>query len=246
MLPKKEIKNTTPDISTYIDYMVQLGLYYDNNADHDLLYQAFVNKTYSADKKNLPHNQRLEFLGDAVLWQIISYQLYQDFPSFEESDLTLRKIWLVREETLAKIAKKIWLDKMILLGNWEEKKWWRDNSSILCDSVESIIWYIYIDLWYNQVRDFVIKYIYSELPNLDLLDTKSYRWLLQELIQSKYKKLPIYEEIEVERDDKKNYVKYRSQIYVDNNIIWSWYGTSKKKSQEDAAKNAYNEIKNIV
>ena len=67
MLPKKEIKNTTPDISTYIDYMVQLGLYYDNNADHDLLYQAFVNKTYSADKKNLPHNQRLEFLGDAVL-----------------------------------------------------------------------------------------------------------------------------------------------------------------------------------
>ena len=232
------------DSTPYIRYINNLWFSYTNDPDLNLLIQTFVNKTYSADKKNIPHNQRLEFLGDAILGQIISYQLYLDHPIFEESDLTLRKIWLIREETLAKVARNIWLDRMILLGNGEEKKWWRDNNSILCDSVEAVIGYLYIDLWYEIAKAFVIKYIYSELPNIDLLDTKSYKWLLQELIQSKYKQLPIYKDEEIERDDKANYIKYSSKVIIDSKIIWSWYGTSKKKAQEDAAKDAYNNIVN--
>lgn len=236
--------NNNIDTAPYIRYINNLWFSYQKDPDRDLLIQAFVNKTYSADKKNIPHNQRLEFLGDAILGQIISYQLYLDYTEFEESDLTLRKIWLIREETLAKVARNIWLDRMILLGNGEEKKWWRDNNSILCDSVEAVIGYLYIDLWYEIAKAFVIKYIYSELPNIDLLDTKSYKWLLQELIQSKYKQLPIYEDEEIERDDKANYIKYSSKVIIDSKIIWSWYGTSKKKAQEDAAKDAYNNIVN--
>lgn len=235
-------KNNILDTTRYINYINQLWFRYEKNPDSNLLYQTFVNKTYSADNKNIPHNQRLEFLGDAILGQIISYQLYQDFEQFEESDLTLRKIWLIREETLAKVAKKIWLDQMILLGNWEEKKWWRDNPSILCDSIEAVIWYLYIDLGYSQAKEFIIKYIYSELDDLNLLDTKSYKWLLQELIQSKYKELPMYQDEEVERDDKTNYVNYKSEVSADGKIIWLWYGTSKKKAQESAAKDAYESI----
>ncbi len=236
------IKNNTQDVSKYVDYINKLWFSYNREPDKDLLLQTFVNKTYSADNNNIPHNQRLEFLGDAILGQIISYQLYKNFEKFEESDMTLRKIWLVREETLSKVAKKIWLDKMILLGNGEEKKWWRDNSSILCDSIEAVIGYLYIDLWYEVAKEFIIKYIYSELDNLDLMDTKSYKWLLQELIQSKYKKLPTYIEEEIERDDKINYIKYKANVLIHDKIIWSWYGTSKKKAQEDAAKSAYESL----
>lgn len=90
-------------------------------SDHVLL-QAFVHKSYASDfKEPLPHNERLEFLGDGILGAMINSMLYKDFPDQEESVLTLYKIALVREETLALVSKKLGIDKLMILGNGEER-----------------------------------------------------------------------------------------------------------------------------
>lgn len=82
-----------------------------------LLVEAFTHKSFSTESsKPLAHNQRLEFLGDSVLGNIVAAQLYQDHPDFDEAQLTLWKISLVREENLYEVAKEIGLDKVILIG----------------------------------------------------------------------------------------------------------------------------------
>lgn len=90
--------------------------------DTDLLLTAFVHKSYAADFRDpLPHNERLEFIGDAILGAVVNVNLYKDFPNESESTLTLYKIALVRAETLAEVAKEIGLDQVIFLGNGELK-----------------------------------------------------------------------------------------------------------------------------
>jgi len=92
------------------------------------------------------HNQRLEFLGDSVLGLVIASELYKDHADFDEAQLTLWKISLVREENLYDVAKEIGLHNIILIGKGEEKKQGRDNPAILGDCLEALIGYVYLDL----------------------------------------------------------------------------------------------------
>jgi ribonuclease-3 len=107
---------------------------------------AFIHKSYAADfKQEVVHNERLEFLGDAILGSVIAKQLYIDYPNAAESQLTLYKIALVREEHLAKIAKHIGLDQQLLLGNGEEKMGGRQKDVILADGLEALIGFLVLD-----------------------------------------------------------------------------------------------------
>ena len=226
--------NNIEKIKEYIS-----NLWVVNVVNESLMLQAFTHKTYSKDFVNdqPPHNERLEFLGDSVLGMVVNERIYTDFSDFAESDMTLMKISMVRMEALAQIAKDIWLDDMILLGNGEEKKWWRSSEAIISDCLEWLIWYIYIDQWFEFVKRWINKYIYN--PNIVLNDIKSYKAKLQELIQSKYKKLPIYIDTEHEKNDADNYVLYKSFCYINDELFGEWFGTNKKKAQEEAAKIAY-------
>lgn len=207
--------------------------------NESLMLQAFTHKTYSKDFVNNqpPHNERLEFLGDSILGMMINEKIYSDFPDLSEADMTLMKISMVRMEALAQIAKDIWLDNMILLGNGEEKKWWRSSEAIISDCLEGLIWYIYIDQWFEFARGWIVKYIYN--PDIILNDIKSYKAKLQEIIQWKYKKLPVYIDAEYEKDDASNYILYKSQVFINDELYGEWFGTNKKKAQEEAAKIAY-------
>ncbi len=227
------------DTSKIDQYIISLDIIVN---DRKLLIQSLTHKTYSKDfSYDAPlHNERLEFLWDAVLWMIINEKLYLDFREFTESDMTLMKISMVRMENLANISKKIWIDNLILLWNWEEKKWGRNSEAILCDCIEWFIGFLYIDQWFEFVKSRIIKYIYN--PDIILSDIKSYKAKLQELSQSKYKILPVYIDIEHEKDDIKNYVLYRSSCYINNELLWEWFGTNKKKAQEEAAKIAFDKM----
>jgi len=211
--------------------------------NHNIFLQTFVHKSYAADfKEILPHNERLEFLGDWVLWAIICKLLFQDHPDMHESDMTLYKIALVREETLSMVAQNIWLAKMLFISKWEEKSQWRQKDAILSDALEALIWYIFVDFWYQQTEEFVQKYVYSMYDKIDKNPVKSYKTMVQEHVQKHYKQIPEYQEVEDQVDSSWNVLAYKSSLFVQWKEVSIWFSTNKKKAQEEAAKNFYNTI----
>lgn len=127
----------TGKLDECIAFLGTLGVDTSRIKDTDLLLTAFIHKSYSADFRDaMPDNERLEFVGDAVLGSVVNLQLYKDFPEEPESTLTLYKIALVRAETLADVAKEIGLDQVIFLGNGELKNEGRSKITILCDCME--------------------------------------------------------------------------------------------------------------
>lgn len=208
--------------------------------DENLLLQAFVHKSFAADSKKISdHNERLEFLWDSVLWAVICKALFIDQPKMDESEMTLYKIALVREENLAQVAKNIKLDQYILISKWEEKMNWRKKDAILSDALEALIWYIFLDFGYEIAEYFVKKYVYTMYDKIDKNPVQSYKTMIQELIQKEHKDIPLYKDFEQEIDQRWNVLVYKSEIFV----LWDkkseWFGPNKKKAQEDAAKNLY-------
>ena len=224
-------------------YVKGLWIDTDQIKDENLLMQAFVHKSFAADFKKIGlHNERLEFLWDWVLWAAICKFLFVDHPEMAESDMTLYKIALVREETLADVARKIDLWGHVLISRWEEKMQWRDKDSILSDALESLIWYISVDLWYTQAESFVKKHVYSMFDHIDKNPVQSYKTMAQELVQKRYKQIPQYKDIEHDADEKWNVWVYKSELYVWEEKRSEWFGPNKKKAQEDAAKNFHNSL----
>ncbi len=229
----KEVYNSTSKLKEYVK---TLGIDPNWIKDQDLFLCAFVHKSYASDFKELyDHNERLEFVWDAILGSIIAKKLFLTFPEMSEAEMTLYKIALVREETLSIVAKKIWLNKKLFISKWEEKNNWREKASITSDALESLIWYIALDIWYSVAEKFVLEYVYAEINNLSI-SVKSFKTTAQESIQKKYKTIPIYRDKEEEYDDKHNVVRFRSEIVVNNMVIATGFWTNKKKAQEDAAK----------
>ena len=123
-----------------IVYMDSLGIPTQNIHDEDLMMLAFVHKSYAADYKDMyTHNERLEFVGDGILGAVINKLLFINHREMAESELTLYKIALVREEILAEIAKDIQLNEMVFISKGEEKTQGRQKDSILSDTLEALI-----------------------------------------------------------------------------------------------------------
>jgi len=201
-----------------------------------LVHRSFVNE--KADVSN-QHNERLEFLWDAVLELVTTSHLYNDFPDKPEWELTDIRSSLVRWRNLAIVAKKINIPEYLILWKWEDLWGWRSNDYILANTVEALLWAIYLDLWYSEAEKFVIKNIYSTLDDIlknDLIkDPKS---LLQEFTQADIWITPSYNVLsETGPDHDKIFIVW---AYLDDKMIWEWKWSSKKKAQEDAALNSYN------
>lgn len=239
-----EMLSLPPDVFEHkvflLEFMNSIGVNMDSCQDFDLFLCSFVHKSYASDfKEPYNHNERLEFVGDAVLWSVIAKSLFLSFPQMQESSMTLYKIALVREETLAIVAKKIWLNQCIFISKGEEKNNGRHKPSIISDALEALIGYIFIDLGYAEAEKFVQTYVYPEIQKIQNMPVKSYKTMAQEKIQKLYKTLPIYTDYEAEIDDKGNVLLYRSEISVEESVLATGTWTNKKKAQEDAAKNYY-------
>lgn len=214
---------------------------YVNNKD--LLVQSLTHKSYAADfGGQIYHNERLEFVWDGVLWSIITTLLFINNPEQEESDMTLYKIALVREETLAEVARDIWIDTVVLISNGEEKMDGRNKDAILADTLEAFIWYIAIDLWYDKAYAFVNRFVFTKIKHIWTENVKSYKTQIQERSQKKYKKIPVYEDVPFQEDNG-NILSYTSSIYINGTLIATWQWVSKKKAQENAAMHAIDLLK---
>lgn len=200
--------------------------------DLSLLELALTHRSFAAT-----HNERLEYLGDSILGMIIAKKLYDIFPNNPEGDLTRMRSSLVRETTLAQIAREFHLNEYLKLGQGELKTGGSQRDSILADAVESIIAAIFIDSQENYVlvKNVVLKWFESRLkdinPKVNQKDPKS---LLQELLQAHKKQLPVYKVDKITGSDN-NQMFYVSVILNDYKKTFSGKGTSRRKAEQDAA-----------
>ena len=234
-------------IKKYISYMQWLWVAITSELSSEqikILLKAFTHKSYSMDSpsKDIAHQERLEFLWDAVLWWIIADLLYKNHKNQEESWLTLAKISLVREEYLADIARRIGLWKLLLLWIGEERSGGKNKNSVLSDGLEAIIAAIYILCGRNEAYNFVHKYIYISPADLKK-PTKSRKNQLQEYCQKEFKMLPRYDDDVLEEEDNWNIVLFWSRVYIWSKLYGSWSWTNKRKAQESAAKNSLKIIR---
>lgn len=208
----EQVLKKKQDIVTYIQ---NLGIPVKDIRDENLLMLAFVHKSYAADYKDtLTHNERLEFVGDGILGAIIDKLLFLNHPEMAESDMTLYKIALVREEILAEIAKDIKLDEMVFISKGEEKMQGRQKDSILSDAMEALIGYLYLDFGIDVVETFIERYVYTKIEHIEKKPVKSYKTMIQEIVQKEHKVVPEYNDSEEQKDERGNVIEYKSEIHI--------------------------------
>ncbi len=205
---------------------------------------AFIHRSVVNEKSDYApeHNERLEFLWDAVLELVITNNLFVDYPKKTEGELTDIRSAIVRWTNLAKVARELDFSKYLVLGRWEEMTWWRNNNYLLANVVEALLWAIYVDLWINHATIFVNKYIYPSVTEILKNNlTKDFKTTIQEYAQAEYEITPRYEVMsEKWLDHDKTFEVW---IYLWDKLIWQWIWSSKKKAQEKAAENWFKNIK---
>lgn len=207
--------------------------------DKDLLNAVFIHKSYINEHadEGLGHNERLEFLGDAVLELAATEDLYHGFPSEEEGVLTTWRSALVKGINLAKIAKELNLGAYLFLSKGEEKSQGRHKDYILANTLEALIGAIYLDKNFEVAKKFITKFILTNLGKIleEGLheDPKS---KLQERSQSELNVTPHYEVI---RDFGPDHQKmFEVGAYIGDELIGKGEGSSKQKAEEKAAEQA--------
>ncbi len=208
--------------------------------DKDLLNNVFIHRSYLNEHKSskLPSNERLEFLGDSVLSLITSVYLFKNYPNLKEGDYTEIKSAIVKMDSLAEAAKKINLNNYLLLSKGEQKGAGRTNNNILADCFEALIAAIFLDQNFESAYLFVINFLFKDkldylFKNNLYLSAKS---KLQELIQGKYKKTPLYKVLEENGPEHKRV--FKIGVYFNNKKLGEGIAPSKKEAEEEAAKEA--------
>jgi len=190
--------------------------------------------------RKLKSNERLEFLGDSVLEHIISEFLFNKF-SLSEGDMSKIRATVASELILTEVAKKINLNKYILLGTGEDKHGGREKHSILADATESLFASIYLSLGYDYTKDYVLKrltpYIKKAVKGELFLDHKT---KLQEITQDIYKALPEYEVVNAHGPSHIKY--YKIAVKINEEILGIGEGHSKKIAEQLAAKQACEKL----
>jgi ribonuclease III len=180
------------------------------------------------------NNERLEYLGDAILGFVIADALYHQYPTANEGNLSRLRSKLVKKETLAEIARDLSLGDYLILGVGELKSGGHTRSSILADAVEAIFGAIFIDTNYDASRDVILRIYKKRLSNLSLeSQKKDPKTLLQEFLQSKKIKLPSYNVIETKGKPHKQIFSVECLVEGYDSLVAE--GSSRRKAEQQVA-----------
>jgi ribonuclease-3 len=195
-----------------------------------LLIQALTHR--SAGSNN---NERLEYLGDAILSFIIAEELFHRFPNIKEGKLSRVRASLVKGVTLAEIGRELSLGDVVILGPGELKSGGYRRESILADTVEAIFGAIYLDSGLDVVKALILKLFNERLNSIDIDEViKDPKTRLQEFLQSRKHPLPIYEVKEVKTQSKQPVFEASCQVVLLNKLVIA-QGTSHRKAEQKAA-----------
>ncbi len=214
-------------------------------ADKEKLRQALVHRSYLNENPGFPleHNERLEFLGDAVLELVVTDHLYKHY-QLPEGELTNLRAAIVRGEMLAKIAEELKIDDFMLLSRGERKDTGKARHYILANAMEALIGAVYLDQGYDAAQELIERLIITKLTEVLALglhiDNKS---RFQELAQEKFRVTPAYEVLEESGlDHAKNFI---VGAFLGKKKVGEGAGSSKQEAQQVAAKEALAKIEHL-
>lgn len=208
-------------------------------ADRNILTQAFTHRSYLNENGNvgLTHNERLEFLGDAVLELVVTEYLYERFPDNPEGELTSWRAALVNAKMLSLIAKELDFGKCMLLSKGESKETGKARDIILANAMEAFIGALYLDQGFQTVSAFISEHILSKLPVVFkerlFQDGKSQ---FQEVAQEKTGITPSYTVLKEWGPDHAKH--FQVGVYLEKDLVAEGEGTSKQEAEEAAARAA--------
>ena len=206
----------------------------------DLIRQAFTHSSYVNEHKNsLGDNERLEFMGDAVLQVFSAHRLYQVDPPLPEGLMSTRRSNLVSEKALAEIVREFKLNDFLLLGAGEEKTGGRNRDSIISDMFEAFIGAIYLDTGYENAFKLLDILMDKHIEMIDE-NTFDYKTKLQEYVQADSRREIIYQTVSVTGPN--NRPEFVVNVRIDGLIYGTGKGASKKQAQKNAAKDALEKM----
>ena len=212
--------------------------------DQRLLATAFVHRSYVNEHKDAVNgdNERLEFLGDAVLELVATEFLYASFPESGEGKLTAFRSALVKGKHLAQVARKLGLGEYLMLSRGEEKSGGREKNFLLANTLEALIGAIYLDRGFDAAHKFIDRFILTNLGDIMEkglhVDAKSH---LQEITQEKYGIAPTYTVLAESGPDHDK--TYEVGAYIGEKLLGKGADSSKQKAQEAAASSALKGLK---
>lgn len=207
----------------------------------NLLRQALTHSSYANEHRMNKHynNERLEFLGDAVLEIISSDYLFKNYPKLQEGELSKKRASMVCEPTLAKCAQAIPLGKYLFLGKGEDLTGGRERDSIVSDALEAVIGAIYLDSDLEHAKTFIDTYILNDIENKILFhDSKT---KLQELVQAKFKKAVVFETVDAKGPEHSRI--FVVQAKMEDIVLGEGEGRTKQSAGQDAAYKAILRLK---
>ena len=212
-------------------------------SDPSLLEQALVHSSYINENPGftLTSNERLEFLGDAVLGLVVAEKLYQDFPQLSEGEMTRLRAALVRRETLARVARAIKLGDYLYLGKGEEASGGQRKPSNLAGVLEAVIAAIFFDQGLTATRESILKLFHEDLERVASRGAEvDYKSQLQELIQARQQPVPIYQVVEAvgPAHDRR----FTVEVKIGDIVLGRGSGKSKKTAEVEAARSALQEL----
>lgn len=209
-----------------------------------LLRQALTHSSFANEKhmKKLSDNERLEFLGDAVLEVVSSEFLYRNYPKLPEGDLTKLRASIVCEPTLALCTRELDLGRYLFLGKGENRTGGRTRKSILSDALEAVIGAIYLDGGFAPAQRFVQKYILTDIEHKKLFyDSKT---ILQEVVQGNFDE-PLFYELLAE-DGPDHDKSFRVAAKIGGRQLGEGSGHTKKAAEQEAAYQALLQLKPLL
>ncbi len=212
-------------------------------SDEDLLIMALTHTSYANEHKaeGLHHNERLEFLGDAVLEIVSSDFLYRNFPDMTEGEMSKKRASLVCEPALAYCARQFGLGDYLMLGHGEDMSGGRERDSILSDAVEALIGAIYLDRGLDEASHFIMNNILNDVSRTGdiFMDNKT---KLQEILQKDHKESITYEVVDtVGPEHDRQFV---MEVRLGGKVIGRGSGHTKQAAGQDAAYHAILNIRN--
>lgn len=205
--------------------------------NQDLLHQALTHRSWvNENSNNKGTNERLEFLGDAILEYVVSKSIYEKYPKEEEGYLTALRANLVNTKNLSVVAEKLGLGSEILLSKGEEDGGGRSNSSLLADTVEAIIGALYLDQGIEEVEKFIEENILVDVDKKASLPLKDPKSLLQENVQAKNLSAPKYQVVSESGPDHNK--EFTVEVVINGKPEAKGVGRSKSEAEQDAASNA--------
>ncbi len=207
-------------------------------SNRDLIKEALTHPSYAHEHGNNIHNERLEFLGDAVIGLVATEYLLRRYPERSEGELAVIKSRIVSRGALSYLARKVGIGPFLLLGEGDEKQGIRERDSTLANAFEALVGAIYLDGGLEKVKEFLLPWFDSLLINLDECGTKKKdpKTELQEILQGKYRGLPKYELVSVEGPDHEPIFKVK--VTFRGRVLSVGDGKSRKEAEKNAAEKA--------